>query len=168
MMADRSQEPAPAPVMSRKSAFVTATVAAVTVRLVPKVLPENRTRLVALLPLHVNVPVTVMGPPILCEPTVSAAPVLVKFVNVTVAPPCDVLVAPVPVNTTEYHVSVPDEKVAAAPDNVMTEVPEFNVRPVIVAVFHAVPVPVIAIALDPRVSERVFVFADANVPYVID
>jgi hypothetical protein len=59
VIADRFQLPAPAPVISAKSAFVTVTVAAERDRAVPNVLLAIRTRLVALFPFIVKVPVTV-------------------------------------------------------------------------------------------------------------
>lgn len=58
-IADKFHEPAPAPVMSRKSAFVTTTVPAVTVRDVPITLEHINTRLVIEFPLIVNVHVIV-------------------------------------------------------------------------------------------------------------
>lgn len=59
VIADRFQEPAPAPVMSRKSALVTVTVAAVRVRAVPMVSEATSNLLMALLPLMVRVPLMV-------------------------------------------------------------------------------------------------------------
>lgn len=62
VMALRFHEPAPAPVMSRKSTLEQETVAAVIVRAVPTVFEAIRTLLVVELPLTVKVPVHVMFP----------------------------------------------------------------------------------------------------------
>lgn len=62
VIADRFQDPDPAPVMSWKSALVTVTVAAVSVLAVPMVFDFTRIRFIAELPVIVNVPVTVIFP----------------------------------------------------------------------------------------------------------
>jgi len=83
-IADRFQEPAPAPVMSIKSALVTVTVAAFRVAEVPTVRLLTKSRLVTLLPLIVSVPVMVcVVPAVMPKSSVfTAVPVRVRLAKV--------------------------------------------------------------------------------------
>lgn len=97
VMAERFQLPAPAPVMSRKSALVTDTVAAVRVLGVPSVSDVTNTRLMAVLPLIVSVLVMVWLALSWRASVLTAVPVRVRLAKV-LAP--EITLFPEPVNET--------------------------------------------------------------------
>lgn len=82
VIADKSQEPAHAPVMSWKSALVTDTVDAVRVLAVPMVLDFTKTRFIDEFQFIVSVQVIVWFHDNVSASVLAAVPVLVKFVKV--------------------------------------------------------------------------------------
>lgn len=118
VMAERSQDALPAPVMSRKSALDTVSVPlAVRVRGELNAFDRTKRRLVAELPFNVSAPVNVLFPSNTIASVLAAVPVLVRLFT-TVFPAVLFRVAvPEPVNFTVPYVNAFPVKVTLAPCN---------------------------------------------------
>lgn len=165
VIAARFQEPAPAPVMSRKSTLEQETVAAVIVRAVPMVFVLTSTRLVTELPFMVNAPVVVMSPKRVRAFVLTAVPVNVRFANVRFVDTPKLATPPVKTSDIPFQLNVCHViNDAPAAVQVTVQVLAGTVRFVTVT-FHGIAV-VIVKDEEPRVSVLVFELFELKPPQV--
>lgn len=158
---------APVADMSLKSTFVKDTAPALTVAGEPIAKDCTCTRLTALLPVTVRVPVMTVLPPLNCRASILlAAPIRVRLAQVKLLATAAVL-APVRVIEPPFVLNPePPNQAELAPDKTTFEVLAVIVRLVKVPVFQALPVAVRLMVDAPSVRVRALVFDDTRLPQV--